>query len=359
MKKYIKLPVHLNDVTTVTECWTFNRLAIIKNSPYYKDWIAAHYNLYADVRQCNFLFGNISKYEPAYYEEILNRQQIHLFQLNKNNVVVSLKKILIEDFYIIAYVKTHKNNANFHEVLIYGYDDLRQCFLTIGLKDRVFQEATIDYSHIEETIEDIKEYFLQETNRSMKLSVNYQYPFTALKLKTDFYPHNCAFEAFKKLIFELNGKEFVQESLYDIDVCEDRKHALIITGIKCLEVFNQILEKEINDEPFSPWFRGVASAAKKLLEHRLMIKCSMEYVLEKWNISMTDNARVSCENYSSHIFLLEKWVNLCLKYELTKDKSLLEKVSEEIPKVFELERQCLNDFVNNGIDWELFNKNYI
>ncbi len=43
MEEKFELPIHIEDVDSVTDCWIYNRLAIIKTSPYYKDWIASHW----------------------------------------------------------------------------------------------------------------------------------------------------------------------------------------------------------------------------------------------------------------------------------------------------------------------------
>ena len=63
MKEKITLPIHIDDVESVTDCWIYNRLAIIKTSPYYRDWMASHYNLCSGSG--NFHFGEINMYPPS------------------------------------------------------------------------------------------------------------------------------------------------------------------------------------------------------------------------------------------------------------------------------------------------------
>ena len=60
------LPLKIGDIESVTECWTYNRLTIVKNSPYYRDWIASHYNLFVDSKLYNFTFGENNKIFPTY-----------------------------------------------------------------------------------------------------------------------------------------------------------------------------------------------------------------------------------------------------------------------------------------------------
>ena len=354
-----ELPIHIENIESVTECWTYNRLTIVKNSPYYRDWIASHYNLYVDTKLYNFTFGENNKISPSYYEEILLRQPLCLFELTRDNVVMTLKEQLKNRYYLILFIKPYKDDDYFHEMLFYGYDDNEQNFLTVGLKDRQFQTITFQYSYIENTIEEVKNFFLNKQEYGMKLSLIYQYPFTAFKLNPAYDPVNCPFEAYKKLINELNGKVIFKNSIFEIDVYEDKEYAQIYTGINCLVAFRQVLQNEIRGNAFSPWFRGITSATKKLLEHRRMVKLSMEYLLEKWDKALNENAVSGAEDYSLCITTVEKWLNMCLKYEQSQDKALLERIFEEVPDALEKEKKSLESFVNHGVDWELFNKNYI
>lgn len=45
MKEILKLPIHIEDVDSVTNCWIYNRLTIIRTSPYHKKRMASLYNL--------------------------------------------------------------------------------------------------------------------------------------------------------------------------------------------------------------------------------------------------------------------------------------------------------------------------
>ena len=93
MKEILKLPIHIEDIDSVTDCWIYNRLAIIKTSPYYKDWIASHYNLYSD--SSNFHFGEVNIYPPSYHEEILQRKSLRVFHMDSSNINVFKAKASI------------------------------------------------------------------------------------------------------------------------------------------------------------------------------------------------------------------------------------------------------------------------
>lgn len=356
MKEKFILPIHIEDVDSVTDCWIYNRLAIIKTSPYYKDWIASHYNLCASSGY-NFHFGDVSIYRPAYYEEILQRKPIRILEFSFENIIEKLKEYLKNGYYVIMHIKPYKDYDYFHEVLFYGFDDEKENFMIVGLQNRIFQAMMLPYSYLKDTIKEIQNYFSSKEKQGMELALNYQYPATALKLNPSFKPHNCVFEAYFKLKRELNGELHEVHGLSDL--ANYRPASCIYRGISCLDAFKQMLEKEIKGEKFGEWFRGISGAAKKLLEHRHMLYCSMDYILENWEDAMTDYAQTSASEYKKCNLIVEKWLNLCLKYEHTQDKDLLKRIVQEVPEVFLKEKKCLEHFIYDGIDWHKFNEKFI
>lgn len=356
MTERVELPIHIEDIESVTDCWIYNRLAIIKTSPYYKDWIASHYNLYVNSGY-NFHFGDVSMYPPAYHEEILQRKPIRVLDFSPENIIEKLKEYLNNGYYIIMHIKPYEGYDYFHEVLFYGFDDEKELFMTVGLQNRIFQTLTFRYAYIQDTINEMQNYYLSNEKRGMELALNYQYPATALKLNPSFKSDNCVFEAYLKLKRELNGELHEVHGLSDFT--DYRSASYVYRGISCLDAFKQMLEKEINGEKFDEWFRGISSAAKKIFEHRRMLYCSMAYILENWADAMTDYARTSATEYGKCNLIAEKWLNLCLKYEHTQDKDLLKRIVQEVPEVFSKEKKCLEHFIYDGIDWHKFNEKFI
>lgn len=45
MNMEIRLPIELK-TAVITECWTFEKLAVIQSSPLADDWLASHLSLY-------------------------------------------------------------------------------------------------------------------------------------------------------------------------------------------------------------------------------------------------------------------------------------------------------------------------
>lgn len=355
MEEKFELPIHIEDVDSVTDCWIYNRLAIIKTSPYYKDWIASHYNLYSD--SSNFHFGEVNIYPPSYHEEILQRKSLKVFHMDSSNIIDTLKDNIKNGYYIIMHIKPYIDEDYFHEVLFYGFDDSKQQLISVGVTQRFFQTICIDYSHMEATIEDIKKYYLDRPFRGMELSMNFQYPATAMKLNPSYKPDNCAFEAYLKIRKESDGKICIIHHPKEIGDYGYNHHNYM--GIACLDAFKEVLQTEINGDNFCDWFRGLTSAAKKLYEHRCMIKTSMEYIIEKWEIALTDEANSALVQYNDCVQVSEKWLNLCLKYEFNQDKEILKRIIDEIPSAFLKEKAALDIFLYHSIDCKRFNENFV
>ncbi len=56
---------------------------------------------------------------------------------------------------------------------------------------------------------------------------------------------------------------------------------------------------------------------------------------------------------------VEKWKNVCLKYEFTKNEALLRRILPEIGPQLYKEQACLSRFVNSGINKALLCENYL
>lgn len=353
MKSKFELPIHISDVETVTDCWIFQRLAVIKTSPHWKAWMASHYNIYSTREYC-FGFGEATAYAANYHDTILKRKQIRVFDLTSENVVERVKSELEAGFYVIMTLRTHPQEEHYHESIIYGFDNSKKCFLMAGLVNRDFCAVELPYEYVENTIEDVKQHFLGKPMRGMELSTQYQYPITAIKLNENFDPKNCVFEAYRKLKLEWEGGDYNLTNFFGYRFAEPGK-----MGISVLRTYKEMLEKIVNGEEMSEWFKGVTSASKKLLEHRIMLKYSWEYIMENWKDAITDKGKYSYELYTQAMKNVEKWVNISLKYEFTRNTELLEHIISQVDDQLESERNALHLFMDNGLDWQAFNERYI
>lgn len=352
----IELPIEIEDIDCITDCWVFNRLIIIKTSPYYEDWIASHYNLFA-TSEYNFHFGDLSLSEPNYHDDILERKQLNVLKIDQNNVVLELSKKISEGYYINIFVKSNTEIDHFHEVVIYGFDNFKNDFLVVEHQNRGFKKSHISYDFLIDTWPDIKKYFISNSFRGMELSMNFQYPATLFKIKHGYNIENCAVEAYKKLRKELQGTKL--NIFCSQEFLNYKEYRIQYQGIECLSAIFAMINDALNGKEFVSWFRGKTSAIKKLYEHRKMILLSMRYVYKKWQVCMSDESLIYIEKYQENLKIVEKWLSLSLRYELTNNKHDLEIVLNDLPTVYRNEKNILNNFVYHTINWDIFNENFI
>ena len=65
MNMEIRLPIELK-TAVITECWTFEKLAVIQSSPLADDWLASHLSLYMDA-EFSCYFGDGESYYCLLY----------------------------------------------------------------------------------------------------------------------------------------------------------------------------------------------------------------------------------------------------------------------------------------------------
>ena len=354
----VELPINMENVECVTECWTYNRMIILKTSPYYEDWIASHYNLFAtknNTYNYSFLFGETRAYTPDYYDDILVRKQINYFEQTEDGFVDTLKGMIRGGSYVNIMVKPYPEKEWFHELVLYGYNDNEKLFKGVGLEKHFFQQRDYTYEFFENTLPIMKEHFKDKQRRGVGLSMQFQYPISAFRLREGYSSEGCVFEAFRKIRAELDGERFIRDRLKNVGVYEQT--GMIYRGISCLDALSNYIN-DILDGKTSQG--GLAKCIKKLYEHRRMMIVSMKYLQKKWEKAIHSQIITeSITGYEECNLIVEKWVNLSIKYELTGNQELLKKIVEEIPKVFLHEYDSLSRLVNHCVSWDEFNQEFI
>ena len=352
----ITLPIKIDNIECVTECWTHNRMIVLKTSPYYEDWIASHYDIYT-TNQYNFRFGETWMYTPDYYDAILESKPLQLLELTRENLIKNLKEEFQKGYYINMVIKPIKERESLHEVLFYGYDDEREALLAIIIANRSFHRMEYSYEYLEETLCEIQENFRSRKRRGMELSIQYQNPIYAFRLREDYPVENCVFHAYRKLITEVEGicfQEGKRNESWVFRVCSK-----VYRGISCLCALTEMIHEVMAGKELDPGCQGMTIAVQKLYEHRCMVIISMKYIQRKWDKAMKPQSTEYILKYTECGQVVEKWVKLMLKYEITGDEAILKRILAEIPGIYEKEYEILNKFINECIDWDSFNKNYI
>lgn len=352
-----ELPIETENIPCVTDCWIYNRLIIIKTSRFYIDWIASHYNLFSKLSNYDFNFGETSLTDPNYHDDILERKQMKIFKVNKEKIIEKLTRYLLKGYYINIYIKNDVENEDYHEIVIYGFDNFKQCFSAVRLKNRRFERFELAYSYLVGTWQDVQEFFYKNYTKGVQLSMVFQHPATLFKLKKTYINNNCTFEAYKKLRKELNGMELKASSSQEYS--QFNNQCSYYTGIACLNVLDLMITQIVDKTNQSLTAHTVIRAVKKLLEHRQMLLVAMRYVYDNWKVCMDAKTIDLIEEYEKSCKSVERWLILALRYGKTNNINCLKMILEEIPEVYKKERSILNDFINNSIDWKIFNKEFI
>lgn len=355
-KERVELAVDIEEAGCVTDCWIFNRLAILKTSEYYESWVASHYPLYVDADH-NFFFGETSTIHPAYHDAILERKQVNLFSLRQDNLIEKTKDVLADGYYLVMTIKIPAEVEFFHEILLYGYDDKKECFFAAGIQNRIFQPVIYSYSYIGDSFLEVKRHYKENRYLGMGHSIYYQYPITAMRIKKDYNSEGCPFEAYLKLDDEWHGVCHKTGSLGEMEA--QKNSGVIYRGISCLYALKNMLEQEIIGRTFVSSFRGMTNAVKKVCEHQKFVLISMRYLKQKWGIAMDEMAEVCIREYEDCYKVVVRWLNMTLKYEYTRDIRLLQKIVVEIPNLYEKEHNILDVFLHKSIKWNEFNERFI
>lgn len=101
MNMEIRLPIELK-TAVITECWTFEKLAVIQSSPLADDWLASHLSLYMDAEFSCYFGDGESYYDPAYYRDILRIEELPLFPLSEEETLSLIRQNLREGRYVMV-----------------------------------------------------------------------------------------------------------------------------------------------------------------------------------------------------------------------------------------------------------------
>jgi len=210
--------------------------------------------------------------------------------INTNNYI----QLVVNERYIPgseAYLKEDYD----HNILVYGYNSEKETFNIKHMKNRFFSESLVTYEQIATAFENLAGTFVwSQTNTIYQLNdcgINFDLKRTIQSLK-DYHESTW---------FENNSDEII--------------------GI---EVYSEVVNYFIN------LLHGQTSSDIRILhflwEHKKCMRARVRYLL--------DNGFLQSENLYSNILELEKKLlvlrNLQLKYEITQDKGIIERIIAEI-----------------------------
>ncbi|MDD2362494.1 MAG: hypothetical protein PHH84_05995 [Oscillospiraceae bacterium] len=349
MKK--ELPIIIEDAVVVSECWTFEKLAIIQTSKHAEAWLASHFRLYMDNCFCAYFGEWSTHYRPSYYDDILHAKIINIFEVKQEDIVSIIKQNIDNGNYVLLGINMNIQNINqprFHEVLIYGYNDVKQSFNVPIMNNRIFTKGEISYQYIEKSFPLLIEYYKTNPNFRIDMSIKYQYPFISYSLKDDYSTDQCVYMALDKIQEEFYGKQVTISTLSETMSTYDAP--VYYTGLGCMNGLEKVICMYIENKYFTDNFYSLTSILKKMHEHRNMILLSMNYIYKKWEIN---DLRIleDIQIYETCCERFNKWYLMSLKCEQTSDKLLLYRMLADVNTAYAQERNTLIGYYGQCCKW--------
>ena len=202
------LPINTNTSIT-SECWTYNKLAIIETSPYASSWLASHFELYFD-NNFNVFFGKYNDlYHLDYFNEILQYEEIPIQNIDAKKIVDLIINEIINMNYVVVYLP--HDRTMIHEIILHGFDIENRCFFYTDIINGKFRETSISFEAFEIAHNKVYEYFKAHPFSRIVTSW-YFFPITRLKLKK-YDDDLCLLRAINKLHIAADGKQIVFSNL--------------------------------------------------------------------------------------------------------------------------------------------------
>lgn len=317
----VKLPIVLKPHIT-SECWTCYRFAIMQTSEFYTDWLMSHMEL-VTFSNGRCIFGYDENIYPlSYFNEILDISDGELLNVPPERIVDYLKEQLNKDKYIIIDLNQNRLYNNeiselyTHDTLIYGYDDEKKEFFSLMIPMRDENEGRISFESIEKAYEDVYCYYkgnlpYYHTRRS------FHFGLTLISVKPIYKNSNMKYDFYKKLHKTL-GKDIYKKSNGVTKEFECEYTIGVYRYRYIIEMLNALLKGE-RDEVES------YKAILKVYEYHTICYAALESIVD-------DNDEL-IERYANHIKKLHFFVQMFLKYRITRNNDSIKKIISNLKNI--------------------------
>ena len=342
MERFKKLPVVLNTYI-IAECWTHYKLAIIQASQFADSWLASHLDVITNDKLRTSFGTTAGPYEMDYYSNIVISEEIPLWETPPEIIIDTIINCIREDRYIQLFV-ANKNcfafdNFEYHEIFIYGFDEINGCFFASTVNNGRFVETLVPFDEIKERYEMFHE-FCKRNVEIITFYRNYQYPITKLSLNKNYDSKNDIFNFLRKVDRESISKE-INISEYDESQNILFNYSLY-TGLGCLIALSNSIKKGIEMGYLEEMdLHRARDTTCKLLNHRNIILHSMEWVKSVVGSNagtdqVVEQYRATRNNFEIIESLLCKYTNW--KY---RKPELLKKIGTRVEEQYKDEKQIL------------------
>ncbi len=342
-----KLPLEMKPLI-MSECWTFNKLAIIQTLPNFDLWLASHLKIYTRGDGKAF-FGEYGTRHPlSYYCDILEIREKRRYNLASDQLIDYIISEIDQGNYLVIDVNLNKltniNATTFfrHIVMIHGYDILSQEFFVPIYSNFTFKEIRVKFDAFKASYEDAQNYFYQNENEIFRRR-NFFLGITILTPRYNYKNDNAGFDFIKKLSFELEGEVYIKMKYPHTFTTTD--NPVYYTGLStmsylCDTILNVMKHPaEMNDQ-----INLCREACLKIYENQTIILRSLKWFANTF-VSNSFELDELITSYSRCCECLHNSVLSFHKYSLSPNNEILIRIRNTITEVYIEEKMILQKLV--------------
>ena len=301
------------------ECWTFYKFAILSAHTVSKTWLATHIEFYINENLCGG-YGNADcdYYKMRYYADILKAKRIPVKDVEEKNVVNTLIDEIDNTHYVVIYVDYKAlfslESSRLHELLVYGYDDVKRVFYCPMLENGRFIEKEIPFSVLAESYSSARELYMQD-GWTLLMHRSYYFGITSLEVNKDYINDNCIADLIDKIDHEIGGMKITQVRMGT----DEQQERVCHTGNACFAPLVSYIESAIReDKTDKSVFSRIIRTLKMMFDFRMLMLFSIKWFSEYVNAKQDENLQKIYNDYESCAYDIQKTYLLLLKTEYDK-----------------------------------------
>lgn len=325
-------------------------LSVLLNQEEAKDWFYSNFIQvkYREEIEKSFLFnyslGNLSKYfYNVPFLEVRSIKRTFLLKVCPN-IIAFLCSALAEGYYIMTIADNYflpvkseyNNNHTLHLIMIHGYNLEQGCFYSMGFDGPKYEESTLNF-------DDFYKAFTSMDGKNVRIRDDMCMLYKLQDKKELLQPR----QGINYFSYEFNlnlVKRSLQEYLNSI--CSDehfdcfyQQPAKMKYGITYYEAAEKYIQKYQNKE-----YDGALSqtAFHGMLEHKTVMVDRLKYMQEKGYVSNLNHLVDMYENIARNALKVRNYV---LKYNMTYDMDLLEKIKNILNEMYSDEKNTVNKLI--------------
>ncbi len=341
------------DVMITSECWSYDKFAILQTSPYFDLWLTNHMNIYMETKG-GVVFGSPGQIYPlSYFNDILDISEIDIFKVEKNVVVDLLVNQIDQGYYVVLEMNSRKifdpktEEFLLHESLIYGYDEKKQIFFAVNLDNSGSKETQISYNRVREAYADARDFFLKDYRRRYWMRKTF-FEITRIRLKDNYRNENAFYDCLKKIQNYIDISVYKEEKLTEDFQLEDV--TIWYLGSACsIALADSIKDGIVDIESANRDYKFTYLSAVKIHENRSLLLHSMKWMVQELHVNNPLILR-SLEQYQGSCSKMQIIIGMMQKFRFTQDVKLLQRAGEKLKFIYTDDQKILRDFVRNMTD---------